>query len=979
MSGRDQQIAPAVDPTPRPLVGRQPLLKALASTLKRSARKAFHLVELVGEPGVGKSRLVSEVAARARELGMVTLAGRAAEFELDAPFAAVVDALDDHLETQIGLLTRRLPMAEARLLTSVFPGLTIETPQVPIPSGAGGARYRLHRAVRTLLEVLAESSGLTLLLDDVHWADEATIELLDYLVRHPPRGQVVIAVAYRPAQVSPRLRTALSQVPGDAGTRLTVTPLTLKETEEFLGNGMSPAKRRRLFESSGGNPFYLEALARAEKNTNPLAQVTGDAAEDALRDVPDVVRAALTVELNQLSPKALLLAHAAAVVGDEFEPASAAAAAELTEGEALQVVDELIGRDVVRVADIPGRFRFRHPLVRHIAYTTASAGWRMATHGRVVAHLQGLGAPAPQLARHVMRSAGFGDVEAVEVLAEAARSVAPRAPATASAWLVKALQLLPDVPAHQQLRIRLLMELVGAQSVCGQFTEARDNALEALDRLPADAYATRAQVASIYSRVERLLGRRVEARALLLRELNAIPEDQSAHAGPLHVRLGVEAIWMSDLVEADRLLTAVPPEQLPTQVALAVAAVRTMPPYAAGNSTLAMERLAEAAQLTEAATSADIAPWLDAYTWMCFTELLTCQFHSAVNRYERILEIARSTGQIYIMPPLLAGQARALALLGRLDEAFEAYEELNEVSRLGDSQQSITMALAIQSILLTWAGDHTEALKVSTEAVSGDLTLREWAVLQARVAHTMALAHSGDLDGADEFGRKVFADFTHAQQDQNLLLFCCETLAHQFAVAGRYAEATAWAEQAEQKVDPALAVNVAITELVRAHALTGENPAAAAELALKVAATLEARGLRLDAGRAHLRAGLAYAAAGQRDKALPQLATAAETFAACKAKTLRAEALQATRRLGVRVAVPGGRSQGGPFGLSPRELEIARLVLDGHTNQQIAEKLFIGIRTVETHVSHVFTKLGVTSRASVGRVLGPALDAHDKG
>ncbi|GAA2798762.1 helix-turn-helix transcriptional regulator [Crossiella cryophila] len=980
MSGRrDQQITPTADPTLRPLVGRQPLLKVLGNTLKRSTRKTFFLVELVGEPGVGKSRLVTEVANQARELGMATLAGRAAEFEQDAPFAAVVDALDDHLESQIGLLTRRLPLPEARLLSSVFPGLTIDLPQVPIPAGAGGARYRLHRAVRTLLEVLAESSGLTLLLDDVHWADEATIELLDYLVRHPPRGQVVIAVAYRPAQVSARLRTALSQVPAGQGTRVTVSPLSQKETEEFLGPGMSQAKRRRLYESSGGNPFYLEALSRAENgNGNPLAQITGDLAEDALRDVPDAVRSALQVELGQLSSKALLIAHAAAVVGDEFEPAAAAAAAELSDGEALTVLDELVGRDVVRIAPTPGRFRFRHPLVRHTAYTSASAGWRMATHGRVAAYLQKLNAPAPQLARHVVRSAGFGDVDAVGVLTQAARSVAPRAPMTASYWLTQALRLLPDIPANTGDRIQLLIELAAAQGVTSQFTEASGTALDVLERLPAQAYQQRAMVAgNIYARVTRLLGRAVEARALLQRELRAVPAEAIQHAGPLHLRLAVEAIWSAEYAESTRLLDQVPTELVPQPIAYAVAALRPMPAIAGGDGARGLALLDEADRVLVTATATDLAPWLDAFTWLCFSDLLTGRYRNALPRFERVVEIARNTGQNYILPPLLVGQAQAAAVLGDMDEAFTLTEEAIDMARVGGSQQSMAMALGSRSLLLTWSGEHTEALRVAAEATEAGGLVPEWWGLRARVAQAIAVAHSGDLDGAA--ADEVCDLLESVQRDQPMLLFCCEAMAHLLAGAGRWAEAAAWADRAERIADPALEINRALAGTVRAHALTGTDPAAAAELALRCAAVLEQAGLKLDAARARLRAGLAFTAAKDRVRALPELATAADAFAACRAKSLRAEALRATRRLGVRVAVPGGPKQSGPFGLSPRELEIARLVLDGHTNQQIAEKLFIGIRTVETHVSHVFTKLGVTSRASVGRVLGPALDAHDKG
>ncbi len=118
-------------------------------------------------------------------------------------------------------------------------------------------------------------------------------------------------------------------------------------------------------------------------------------------------------------------------------------------------------------------------------------------------------------------------------------------------------------------------------------------------------------------------------------------------------------------------------------------------------------------------------------------------------------------------------------------------------------------------------------------------------------------------------------------------------------------------------------------------------------------------------------AGIAHAEAGDRTRARRELSEAAQIFQDCGARTLQAQAVREQRRIGVRVPVRGGRGRTeGPHGLSRRELEVATLVAEGHTNQQIAQKLVLSIRTVETHLSHVFTKLGVTSRVGVVTALG---------
>jgi DNA-binding NarL/FixJ family response regulator len=112
------------------------------------------------------------------------------------------------------------------------------------------------------------------------------------------------------------------------------------------------------------------------------------------------------------------------------------------------------------------------------------------------------------------------------------------------------------------------------------------------------------------------------------------------------------------------------------------------------------------------------------------------------------------------------------------------------------------------------------------------------------------------------------------------------------------------------------------------------------------------------------------AEAGDRGRALDELRAAAEVFEKCGARTLHAVAIREQRKLGVRVPAKGGRSRSNSsHGLSRRELEVATLVVGGHTNQQIAERLVLSVRTVETHLSHAFTKLGVTSRVNLVKAL----------
>jgi len=242
-----------VVPPAQQLVGRASELAALEEAIARLQRRRPGALELCGEPGIGKTRLLAELAAVAEDRGLLVLSGSASELEGDLPFWVFVDALDEYVQ---GLEPYRLAGldAESRAeLPNVLPSL----------EGAGGAvpveRYRTHRAVRALLEALAADKPLVLLLDDLHWADSGSVELLGALLRRPPSAPVLLAMAARPRQLPGRLAGALERARA-AGTltSLGLHALTGEQSRELLGEDVGAAAASRLHEQSGGNPFYLQ-------------------------------------------------------------------------------------------------------------------------------------------------------------------------------------------------------------------------------------------------------------------------------------------------------------------------------------------------------------------------------------------------------------------------------------------------------------------------------------------------------------------------------------------------------------------------------------------------------------------------------------------------------------------------------------------------------------------------------------------------
>jgi DNA-binding CsgD family transcriptional regulator/tetratricopeptide (TPR) repeat protein len=919
----------------------------------------FRFLTLVGDPGAGKTRLLSELMTMAAQREFTTLWGRAAEYEQVMPYSALVDALDDHIDTRRADVVDAVGAAQAAMLAGVFPALAAQdTGDTSGDDRSGLARYRLYRALRQMIDALAGSQGLVLILDDVHWADESTMEFLDHVVRHPPSGPVLVAAAYRPAQAPPRLATLVAAA-GPRGHEVTVGPLSQAEVEKFLGAEVARSRGRALYDASGGNPFYLEALARMEQTE--------------VGELPPTVRAVLQVELGVLSPDALRVAQAAAVAADEFEPAIAGVAAEVAQSTALAAIDELVERDIVRTRN--GRFRFRHPLVRWAAYESAAAGWRVGAHARIAAHLAELGAPPTVQAHHVQHSGSFGDQKAVGVLLAAARAVITQAPATSAHWLQAALRLMPDDHTTREDRLALLMELSWAQGVSGRLAEGRDTARELLRLLPGDDYARRGRAARVCALMERQLDRPQEARALLLDELSRMPNPRSAAAVPLRMRLVAESLMRVDFRAAQAVLDLMPDaaEDWEPGLAVAVAALRPMPAYAAGRAADAIGYAEAADRLLASVPDDHLAEWLDAIAWLCWAEINLGRYGDALRHFDRAAEVARATGQSYILTNLLAGRAKTLVTMGRLPEAMATAEESVEGARLLDSGQQLVFALTQVCLAASWAGDDDTALLAGNEAVQRGVGGGEVWGAQARYARGQALINAGRLEEGAEAVLDACDRFDSPRLDRATLTSSCEVLARVAASRGDDAESMSWAARAAQLDDRGLASSSGIVPLARAHALRDKDPAAAAAAAQEAARLLSEGQRDLDAGRALLTAGLAHLEAGDRGAARDSLRSAASAFDACGARALKAQTDRELRRLGVRVSgapsVSGAGRDAADLGLSPRELEVARLVGEGLTNQQIAQRLFLSVRTIETHLSRIFTKLDVSSRVGVATAL----------
>jgi ATP/maltotriose-dependent transcriptional regulator MalT len=967
--------------TAPPIVGRASELEALDDALAGVQRdRRACAVELAGEAGIGKTRLLEELSGRASRRGLLVLSGSASELDGELPFSVFVDALDEYIRA---LEPRRLEALDEDArpeLARMFPSLrTLAAGEGSVPQDE---RYRTHRAIRQLLEVIADRKPLVLLLDDLHWADPGSIELLGSLLRRPPAAAVLIALALRPRQVPERLLVAVEKANRNGMVRrVGLGTLTREEAGRLLGDEVTSADAASLHEASGGNPFYLQQLARV-----PAARARDAAPDDVAltgADVPPAVVHALADELALLDPVARRLYDGAAVAGDPFELDLAVATAEIPDGQAIDALDELLRRDLVRSTDVARRFRFRHPLVRRAVYDASPAGWRLGAHERAAAELAARGAPATARAHHVESAARHGDMASIGVLRDAAAATIQRSPASAARWLSVALRLMPDTAPVPE-RIALLATMARALAASGRFEDARAALLECIAIAPPEPAALRVDLIVGCAGVEQLLSRLEEADGRLTRALAELPPEPSPPVATLLIELTAIATARTRSEEAAaygaRALEIARATGDRTLVAAAAATLAFA--EATGSAITDAERhRSEAAELIDAMPDDELASRVSAIGELARAELYLDRFSQATAHVERGIAIARATAQGQLFPVLvpLLGWLRTTS--GRLDEAAELLDGAIEAARVAHNEQALAWTLFNRAVTALHAGELDDAVAWAAEGAGvagGDGMLACFTGL----VHGMALIERGDpRRGVGSMTASAGGPgLPHAGGGWNA--YFLEWLVRGLLAAGRPEDARRAVERA-RAVAEETGLALAATAADRAAArLAGESGDAerAAELAAASTRSADALGAPIEAGLSRIVAGRALAQAGEPHRAAAELERAATDFDRAGAVRYRAAADRELRRLGAtrhRRTRPGWGS--GLASLTERELEVARLIVDRRTNAEIAAELFLSQKTVESHVRNLFHKLGVASRVDVARIVEAAEPAHPGG
>ncbi|MGW2539812.1 helix-turn-helix transcriptional regulator [Kitasatospora sp. NPDC001574] len=943
-------------------VGRRQELGSLTIALRRGPT----VVLVEGEAGVGKSRLLREAAAYARREGITVLQGWCHPLREPLPFGPVVDALRQAVAL-IGPDTALSPTTA--VLAPYLPELAGLLPTA-IGVGAGEPHQQLMRAVHDVLGVLGP---VTLMVEDLHWADAATRELLLLLARNPPQ-ELRLLLTYRRQDLPGDgnvLGTPYRRPPGTGGVEITLTTLTEEEVGRLAASAVGPAAtrmlRRQLHERSGGLPLLVEEdlLAIADR----LAREGGSPVA-VLEEVgvPRALREAVSSRVAVLSERAVAAVQAAAVLAvPAGEEVLALLAGQEEEQAEAALVEALEASVLVELS--AGRYGFRHALARQAVYEGIVGPRRRRLHLRAIAVLQGRERTALVQIAHHARRLGDTSLWMSKALAAADHAVTVGDDGVA-ADLYQQLLAEPALPSADRVQ--------SARSL-GRIALARTDPVasaEVLSRIVAD----QALPAAVRGEIRLALGRNLVGVTAERNtaELNRAL-DELDHPVPV-------AIAMATLGQGYRPDVPVTEDQ-----ALIERAERIV---TEADDDLALVTVRAAGTILMAVTG-------DPRVY----DLLNSLPHDSPDRGIR-LQCVRALHYVAWYALLHGHTARAQALR----------DETAQVGRR-EGYQLVEHSCAVLQLYLDLAAGRWDGLEQRTEAIlqeSPDGTLLRHRVVLVRVmldaargrwAGARMLLAAMDAEGAQstawQVGHEVAAQLAHLDLLEGDPQAAWGRLGPSLAarrakgvwvsanglvpVAVQVALACGLREEAERLTDEA-AHGIegrdspgaqAEVLLCRALLATATDPEAALAHAVQAAARYEGTGRIHSTARATELLGqlqLARSGAGMPDQGTPDpenlaeegvrnIRSALDVFTRLGATIDASRCQRSLRDLGRQTHTPTGR-RGYGSELSPREQQVAELLATGATNHDIAGALVLSTRTVENHVASVLRKLGV-NRAQI--------------
>lgn len=901
------------------LVGRSTELAGLVRVLDSAAEGVAGVALVGGDAGIGKTRLITELAAVARERGFNVLIGQCAELGDTLPYLPLADALRG----------AEPPVREAAAAHPMLGQLLPGTESAP---SAGLTQQRLFGS---LLGLLAELQPVLFVIEDLHWADRSTRDLLVFLSRMVQNERVCVVGTYRTDDLHRRhpLRSVLAELKRlPTVMNVELKPLGAGEMSDYVATlGEVDAQELGLIVTrADGNPFYAEELF--------AAMAEGDS-------LPDGLASLLMSRVEVLSEAGQRVLRAAAVAGRRVEDELLREVSGLPLAEFEEAVREIVSRGLLKV-DGYG-YAFRHALLQEAVYTDLLPGERTRLHA---AFARLLTSPA-ELAHHYL--AGHDLAGALEASAEAGR-VAERvgAPAEAHDHYDQALGLWDRVDDASALAGESRAELAFRSAVMAADSGDNHRAVVQLRALPSTSEVSERLAYYLYEMDDRtgsvaVAERAVEsaedqaalARALATyaRTLLWSPRHQEVEAMCARALETARAAGAKD-AEVGALLTLATFVEYRGDVARAHELVETASAERTG--VLAMDLRArfhharihyEQGLLAPAAEVADEGIRMASetgLTWSTYgTDLRFLRFliHYVAGEWDQAETVACGFGaRVGTLPEAILSSFALFIEVARDLPAVES--RLTWLRPFWSDELAAYMSRGLAAEHALWHGDPAAGFGHARAAIEA-LMDGDVSVLRPVAVGLWALAELGTTEGADDLRERARRAVDSGPVGE-----------------GGYLgpEGRAWALRVE-------------AEWHRVHGRLDVEAWRAVVEAFDF-------GFVYETARARWRLAEALLAAGERDAAQAEWELARETAGKLRAVPLEAALLEFGRRARFSGGGGGGGGGAGDGGLTAREVEVLRLVAEGLTNREIAERLFIAQKTVSVHVSNILGKLEVSTR-----------------
>ena len=923
------------------LVDRDAELARLCTCLEDARYGRGGLLAVEGEAGIGKSALLAAVVDRAATAGMRTLAARGSELERSFPWGIVRQAFERAVAGRDELFTGRAALAASMVGESAH-------------DAAGTvSEGRLH-GLYWLLAALADADPLLLVVDDAHWGDEESVAFLRFLAVRLGGLRTAVVVATRPPGVGDPVAGLLADPavvvvrPGALSANGTARMLARR-----LGSDPDVAFSAACQAVTDGNPFLLQQLAETVRSEG--IEPTAAHARHVAGLRPEGIARSLLARLDEPTRS---LAEALAILGDDVTIGLAAELAGLDPATAEQSADSLVAAGVIADAR---PLVFRHALIRGAVLGGIAAGKRKRAHASAARLLSTKGVPAEGVAAQLLQLEPLGDPVAAVTLREAADEATGRgAPASATVLLRRALQ----EPLRPDERVAALMALGTAEQSLGRPTAA-DHFIEA-------AGATSDHRARVEAVIAACLAAAFEparsARALeLLDGIDLADADRELTVRVLNARL---AATFSDI---DRYpVVAAAAEGLPDLTGATAAECQLLAHLArirlaAGGSAVEVAELAERAAQPSALDDANAGP-----SWFVpvIIGLTAVDSYDAAERLaERAIDRANANGALTDYLWATTHRARIAWLRGKLDEAeglarsaLEAGESVREWWRLSP------VLVLIETLLDQ--GRVEDATGAWTATGLGETVPRQRPLTPLLQARARLRLEQGDPQAALGDLREITERLGNlASENVNGLVPRLRT---------------AEALHALHRTDEALTASGVAVDVARRFgaasslgaALRVHGRLARDEDALREAVqVLNGAPAQLERARALIDFGASLRRGGARRDSRGPLRTGHDLAQVCGARALAEQARTELAASGIRVARrdPVRRDE-----LTPSERRIAQMAADGAYNKEIAQALFLSVKTVEMHLSNAYRKLDVRSRRHLPKALASHADDQDE-